>query len=146
MLISFSRKYYGRLEEKIFTKDKTEKLIMEIRRYVSENYDKPFSLAKMAEDMNYSVSYICRAFKKNVSTTLMDYINKFRIQKALELLAGTNNDSIMGIANSVGFQDPYYFSRLFKKLTGMTPKNYLKYTQKTHMMNTYFVLNDYFYE
>ena len=70
--------------------------------------------------MHINKFYICKIFQQCTGKTLFNYVNIVRIQKATELLIGTNR-SVTNIALSVGFQDINYFSRTFKSIMGMSP-------------------------
>lgn len=73
--------------------------------------------------INRKYEYICNVFKKHSGLTISEYILQLRIQRAKVLLSKSNH-SVMQIAQEVGFQDPYYFSRQFKKMTGLTPSQF----------------------
>ena len=73
--------------------------------------------------MHFSANYLSDLLKKETGYTAKDHINNFVIEKAKTLLLG-NNDSVSGIAYTLGFNYPHYFSRLFKSKTGMTPQEY----------------------
>ena len=92
--------------------------------YIETNYnDQTLSLETVASAVNLSVSYICYLLKKEKNTTFVKYITDLRINKAKELLK-TTNYKISDIAIDVGYSDAYYFSHNFKKVCGVSPKEY----------------------
>ena len=93
--------------------------IRKITNYISENFNTPITLQLLAQRSCISVPYMCRIFKKYTGSTIVEYINLLRCQKALSLLAG--GYTITDAALSVGFNDSNYFSRTFKKVIGVSP-------------------------
>jgi AraC-like DNA-binding protein len=93
--------------------------------YIHDNYMKPFSLNDLCAVTKVSVQYLIRAFKNSLHKTPIQYINLFRISRAKDLLKYTSL-SIKEISYAVGFETPYYFCRIFKKVTDMTPTVYRK--------------------
>lgn len=93
-------------------------------RYIHEHYLEEFMIEDLASAVYVSPSYLFRNFKQKTHMTPMHYRNILRTEKAKLLLCDGNNDRIDIIAEKVGFKDVKYFSRLFKKLTGMTPGNF----------------------
>jgi AraC-like DNA-binding protein len=93
--------------------------VRKITSYISEYFNQPITLQILAQKCDISIPYMCRIFKKFTGSTIIEYINLLRCQKALSLLAG--GYSIIDAALSVGFNDSNYFSRTFKKLFGISP-------------------------
>lgn len=78
---------------------------------------------KLPNHVHINESYFSRTFKKECGNSVISYITNLRINKAKELLA-TSNLKTFEISEAVGIHDPAYFSVLFKKNTGMSPKAY----------------------
>ena len=95
------------------------------RRYFNEHYNEPISIQDYAESRNMSVCYFQRNFKQIVNHTPMQYLLTIRVNNAASLL-GTTDYSMAEIAAIVGYDDPLYFSRLFRKFKGMSPSEYRK--------------------
>lgn len=91
-----------------------------ILRYVDAHYGERIKLDDFVELLHINKYYICRIFRQHTGKTLLDYINLVRIQKATELLISTNR-SITDIAFLTGFQDINFFSRMFKRIMGISP-------------------------
>lgn len=81
------------------------------------------TIAYLASECNVSTGYLSDLLKKETGKTAKDHINEFLVEKAKDLLIGSD-DSISGIAYTLGFNYPHYFSRMFKTITGMTPQEY----------------------
>lgn len=92
-------------------------------KYIEENIAADLSLEQIADALHISTSHLSRTFKKAGGISLTDYINQFRINKAKELLRGTDI-YIYAISEMVGYHDATYFSSMFKKLVGVSPSEY----------------------
>ena len=93
--------------------------------FISENYTFDISLNDIAAACNYSTGYIRHIFKKESGYTISHYIAILRVSHAKKLLSSTNK-SISDIASIVGYSEPNYFTNIFRKETGMSPKAYRK--------------------
>lgn len=95
------------------------------RRYFNEHYSKQISIEDYAESRNMSVSWFQRNFKQIVNHSPMQYILTIRMNNATSLLESTDY-SMAEISTIVGYDNPLYFSRLFKKQKGVSPSEYRK--------------------
>ncbi len=91
--------------------------------YINEHYSESVTLNEVAEHTFVTTFYISRMFKKELGTSFIDYLNDIRIEKAKELLKDVKYKSYE-VASLVGIPDPHYFSRLFKKHSGISPSEY----------------------
>lgn len=98
-------------------------LFKKVEQYISDNLKEELELEKTAAKFNLSSYYFSRRFKEALGYNFSDYINMLRIKKAKELLID-DSMSIKEVGYSVGFSDPNYFSKLFKKYEGVTPTEY----------------------
>ena len=95
-----------------------------IRNYIDINYCDPnLCLQSLSDAFNITTSYICIIFKKQYQKTINQYINEKRIEKSIEYLDHTDK-KIKEISSLIGFPDANYFIKVFKKITGITPKEY----------------------
>ena len=94
--------------------------------YLHKNFHKNLSLSDISSNIGYSDSYLSHLFSTEMGLTIIEYLNKIRIEYSKELLNSTNY-KIYEISSKVGFQNSEHFSRCFKKLEGISPKQY-KYT------------------
>jgi two-component system response regulator YesN len=104
-------------------KRKFSPLITKALGYIADNYSDNLSLEHIAGQLAVNKSHLSRTFKKETGVLLTDYVTRFRVEKAKELLAFTDLLAYE-VAEEVGFADPGYFSKLFKKVTGVAPKDY----------------------
>lgn len=116
--------------------DESANPINEITDYIQSNYRSNISLDMLADLFHFSKYHLCRKFKETTSMTIIDYLIQVRIKKAKELLKSAGNRHIFEIASEVGFNDPSYFNRVFKKITMLTPNeyqnNYMVDKEETH--------------
>ena len=93
------------------------------KEYINENYDKELSLDDVSRAVDISPYYFSKVFKDETGENFIEYLTTIRIEKAKELLRGSNL-SMKEICSAVGYSDPNYFSRTFKKNVGVTPTEY----------------------
>ena len=92
-------------------------------RFIEHNYSRPISVNDIASSTGISRSHLYRLFMQELNITPNDYLIQFRISNACKLLR-ESNINISEAAYSSGFSDPLYFSRVFKRIKGMTPTEY----------------------
>ncbi|MCP3741715.1 response regulator transcription factor [Rossellomorea sp. BNER] len=102
---------------------KEKNSMQKIEEYLQQNYQQDINLQEIADRFFLSREYISRKFKQDFNETITDYLTKIRLEKAKELLENPYL-KIYEIAYSVGYQNEKYFSKVFKKLTGLTPNEY----------------------
>ncbi len=100
-----------------------EQLIREIKAYVTDHYRTGITLNTMAERVNMSPSQLSKLFSEYSGEHFSDYVTGLKVQKAKELLKGTDN-RIYEIADHLGFSDAYYFSSWFRRTVGCTPTEF----------------------
>ncbi|MBQ4115908.1 MAG: helix-turn-helix transcriptional regulator [Clostridia bacterium] len=105
--------------------DEIEKSI----HYFNENYNKPIIIEDYAEQHLMTPCWFIQNFKQLTKTTPMQYIVNLRLTNAMNMLENKNYN-IAQIASAVGYDNPLYFSRLFKKHTGLSPSEYRNNLQK----------------
>ena len=121
------RKYY--LLVKNFTNDNYSYLIRSVVNYINQHLSSELSLAALASEFGKNASYLSSEFKKEVGDTLTTYINKHRILASLRYF-NTTDMSVAEVSNAVGYTDMGYFSRLFRKYVGQSPREYKKMLDK----------------
>ena len=100
------------------------KYVLEAMDYISKHYNDPdISVGSVAESLNISEGYLSHTFKKETDYTLLNYITRYRIHKAMELLKDCRV-KVYEVAEQVGYRDIAYFSATFKKYTGISPSEY----------------------
>ncbi|WIF94906.1 response regulator transcription factor [Caminicella sporogenes] len=98
-------------------------LIAKAIKYIEDNYNKNISLNDVAKEINMSYHYFSKFFKDSIGKNFVDYLTELRIEKSKELLKDFDI-SIKEISYEIGYSDPNYFSKIFKKVTGMSPTDY----------------------
>lgn len=95
-----------------------------IRDFISSHYsDSSLSVKDISEYVNLSTSYLCTFFKNGAGVTLNQYITEYRLEKAKQLLADPRY-RITDISSAVGYSDGNYFSKSFRKYTGLSPSEF----------------------
>jgi len=100
--------------------------ISEAVGYIRNNYHLDISLQQVAGIVEISTNYLSSMFGKELNISFIDYVNQVRIDKAKELLLSTHLKTYE-IARQVGFSDESYFSRIFKRITGLRPNEFKKH-------------------
>ncbi|SFS69643.1 response regulator transcription factor [Paenibacillus sp. 453mf] len=91
--------------------------------YIQEHFRESVTLTEVAKQFHFNPSYLSSYFSAHNNEGFSEYLNKIRVQKAMELLTSTE-ESISEISASVGYSDQSYFTKVFKKLTGLSPSTY----------------------
>jgi two-component system response regulator YesN len=102
---------------------KTGGMAGQAKEYIRANYSKQITLEDVARDINISPQYLSKLFKEETGENFIDYLTGIRIKIAKSLLE-EDKLSIKEIAHHVGYGDPNYFSRIFRKVVGVTPTEY----------------------
>lgn len=113
---------YSRLVQKHSQKDYSL-LVQKVITCIDTDITADLSLKTQAKLLNVNPSYLSTLFKKETGVTLTDYVNKKRVERAKHLLKN-GNTQIQTVAQSCGILDVNYFTKIFKKYEGVTPKEY----------------------
>ena len=107
--------------------------VAKILNYIKQNYDDAdLSNVQIADDLDISERYMRRLFKDELGITITDYLNIYRVDKAKELLEH-ENEMVSKIHLRVGFSSSQYFSTVFRRIVGMSPREYkLKVRDQVH--------------
>lgn len=105
------------------TVDSSHRIVTQTRAYIEAHYQENLKLEQIARHVHCNSSYLSRLYKKESSETITDTITRLRVGKAAELLKTTDLKSYE-IAMRAGWEDAAYFSIVFKKYTGKTPKQF----------------------
>lgn len=129
-LLRLQTKYQTETEslEDIFCSDaaaQTPKQIASLLKdYIVQHYNEEINLNMIAHNMNYSSSYLTKIFCQHFDSSPSKYLISLRIQKAQQLLSHHTELSVRQIGETVGYPEQGYFSRIFKKQTGVSPIEY----------------------
>ncbi|MDQ0297910.1 AraC-like DNA-binding protein [Salibacterium salarium] len=103
----------------------TEDDIAAIKNYIDEHYDEAIPIHKLVQFSGMNTSLFYRKFKHYTGFTPLQYITNTKITEAKKLLASTSM-KIADVAHEVGYEDSYYFSRMFKRTVGVSPQQYIR--------------------
>lgn len=98
-------------------------IIPRVLKYLNDNYFKEITLADAARSVNLSYHYFSKIFKDEVGKNFSDYLTELRIEKSMRFLENQRL-SIKEVCHRIGYNDPNYYCKIFKKITGMTPTEY----------------------
>lgn len=104
-------------------KDNVQAVMGKAKEYIAENYQKDLTIEEVSELADLSISHFCTLFKGTTGYTFLEYLTECRIEKAKSILLNTDV-KVYQVAPLVGYQDPRYFTQVFKKITGKTPSEY----------------------
>ena len=100
--------------------------------YIQANYSRNITLEDMAGHTGFSIYYFSKLFKQQFQMNFVDYLTKVRIEKA-KMMLHDEQASVKEVGRSVGYSEAGYFSRVFKKETGVPPSVYQKSAKRTKM-------------
>ena len=102
-----------------------DKLIQTIQEYIEDNLNGKVQLNEVAEAFGLSPAYLSVLFKKTMETGFSEYVYTKKIEKAKEMLL-SGDMKIYEVADALGFESAYYFSKVFKKVDGHSPREYIR--------------------
>jgi len=122
-IINQSKKYHD---------DSNSFIVPKAVNYIQEYYNESFTITELASFLNIERRRFSELFEKNVGMTPIQYLTEYRILKAKEYLR-LGEHSVAEVAELVGYEDNFYFSRVFKKLVGISPKQYQKNLKENYV-------------
>ncbi|WP_261303155.1 AraC family transcriptional regulator [Paenibacillus andongensis] len=108
----------------VVTEAESDRIVQQAIHYLSTQYAEPITIELMAESLGYNRAYLSRMFKRHTKVTPVTFLLKLRVDKARLLLRERLELTIEQIASSVGFYDPLYFSKQFRRWYGVSPSEY----------------------
>ena len=106
------------------TSSEDDAVVKEMLAFIRQHYREKLVLQDVVDALNYSETFLNKKFKKQMGTTFIEYLNRFRIQKALELLR-EGRTAVQDVSWQSGIGDYKYFNMVFKKYIGCSPKEYV---------------------
>ena len=109
-----------------FTRQKKSEsdIIQSALNYIEENLDKPIQLSDAARLIGVSEPYLSSFFKSSMNENFIPYVNRQKVKRAKELLA--DGKLVYQVSDILGYENTTYFSKVFKRVEGMTPEQYRK--------------------
>lgn len=108
-------------------KDYKNHIVVNVKKYIVEHIEEKLTLNNVAEVFNISPNYLSILFSKHNDVGFSDYINQSKIEAAKKMLVD-GDYKIYEVSDILGFESAFYFSRVFKKITGLSPRDYVKNT------------------
>ena len=105
--------------------DHRARVVAEVQEYIRKNLDKRLSLNDVAAVFNFSPNYLSQLFAQRGETGFVEFVTETRIAAAKELMAASDL-KIYEISEKLGFESAFYFSKVFKKLEGVSPREYIQ--------------------
>ena len=106
-------------------KDYKNHIVVNVKKYIVEHIEEKLTLNNVAEVFNISPNYLSILFSKHNDVGFSDFINQSKIEAAKKMLED-GDLKVYEISDILGFESAFYFSRVFKKITGLSPRDYLK--------------------
>jgi len=100
-------------------------LVSQMMQFIDENIYKSISVSQICKNLSYSRTYLAKIFKQTTDYTILEYILIQKIKEAKKLIR-EGNLNFAQISDKLSFENPHYFSRVFKRITNMTPTDYKK--------------------
>ena len=110
---------------------KRQQLVTDIKDYIELNHTKDLTLNQIAKDLFSSPATISRVFKEQLGDTPINYLIRYRLEKAKTMMESSDDISVSEVSRLIGYDDAYYFSKLFKKYYGSSPTNYVKQSKRS---------------
>ncbi len=105
--------------------DNKELLFRSILSYLEKHLDEPLSLGIMCKEFGVSQTYLSRMFRSYLDTSFSNYLTEARIQRAQEIMKEGRDTYIKDVAERCGYSDQFYFSRIFRSVTGLCPREFI---------------------
>ena len=127
VLLSFfaHRLHYTQKDSAHILTDSYSSVTKDILVYIEKHFPHPFRLQTLGQALNYNKNYLCAVFTKNTGVSIIDYLNFVRIRRAVIFFAFYGQD-VYTACESVGFTNLSHFSRTFKSLVGLPPRDFRK--------------------
>lgn len=112
------------------TRGKSESTVRRVMAYLVKHSEEEFVGESLSSHLNMNYSYLSAAFKQATGQTIIETHTKLRVNKAIELMR-TTSLNVSEISEAMGYPNPYYFSRVFKKVLGESPSSYMNHLYRT---------------
>ena len=107
----------------MFRKDYKNRTISSVKKYINEHVEEKITLNQVADIFSISPNYLSILFSKYNDMGFVDYINHAKIERA-KLLLSEGTMKVYEISDKLGYESAFYFSRVFKKIEGVSPREY----------------------
>lgn len=121
---SFEEKIIGFFDT-LPEKSHEDQIVIDAKRYIVKNCRRPISLNSAAKDLAISAGYLSSVFKRRTNTSFVEYVTRVKIGEAKNLLL-SGRYKVYEVSDMIGYDDHGYFSKIFHKVTGMSPGEFMK--------------------
>lgn len=112
-------------------KHQMKPLVREVIEYIKNHYsDCSLSSGSVAKELSVSPNHLSKVFRQEYGMTITEYITEIRISEAVSIIEESENIPITELAYSVGYNDSFYFSKIFRKKKGISPSDYIKVSKQ----------------
>ena len=108
------------------SKVEREMLLLKIDKFLRDNFNKPINTKQLGDIFGFVPSYLSKLYREFYGLSPMEYVTQLRIERAKALINESEVFFVRDVARLVGYDDPLYFSKLFRKSTGYSPSDYRK--------------------
>ena len=116
---------YGAIEgQGLENENENTRIVREVKKIIENEYVRELAVTDIAKSVYLHPNYLSRLFKKETGISMTDYLIYVRMSKAKELLRGSLDLKIYEVASKVGYSDSVFFTKLFRRIVGKTPKEY----------------------
>ncbi|TLS53813.1 helix-turn-helix domain-containing protein [Paenibacillus antri] len=124
-LEDWSYRVYGRLKQEMDKEAGNTRatIVDQVHRYIELHMEEDVSVQTLADHVYLNPSYLSRVYKSETGESISDYLYRFRMEKAAYMLKNTQ-ERIYEITARLGYQNPQYFIKVFKRYFGITPQEY----------------------
>ena len=109
----------------LIERDCGNSIVNKIKKILSDNVYGKISVYEICQNLSYSKTYLSKVFNENMGCSIIDYYTTLKINEAKKLIR-ERNYTFTEISNMLQFNDPHYFSKVFKKVVNMSPREYLQ--------------------
>ncbi|MFD2114577.1 response regulator [Paenibacillus yanchengensis] len=120
LILEMITEQFALLKQQVYRKE-----VIQIMSILHEKFHERLTLEHLASTVNLNTSYLCRIFKQDTGKSIFQYMNELKVNEAVQLLQ-QKDIRVKEVAALVGIDDPFYFNRIFKKMTGVSPSEYRK--------------------
>lgn len=110
----------------------TEQMVMRVQQHISTNFhDAHISTYTIAQKFHLSQSYLCQIYRSHTQTSIHTRITRLRMERACALLVAESGMTIADVSRQVGYLDAQYFTKVFRRINGLTPSEYRELAQQS---------------
>ena len=120
LIWQFCSRFYETLERQ----SETGQLISSIEKYIKDHLGEPLTTSSICAVFKISSSHLYRIFRKHIKMSFVEYVTKLRIDEAMRMIEADPEVSIKTVAEQLGFSDQFYFSKVFRSQTGVSPSEF----------------------